>query len=335
MPPSSTTQPRVERQIETKGSSQVAQVGTARRAPAVLVLLACYNGERWVREQVESVLAQQEVDLHVAIRDDGSDDGTLEVIRGTAADGRVRISSPSPATGSATQNFLTLIRQHPSDGFDFIAFADQDDVWSNDKLARACRALRTTGDAGYSSATLATWPNGRTALLRQSSIVKMADYLLEGAGQGCTFVLRADFYERVRAFILRHRLLTTRLHYHDWAIYALARVWGYKWTFDPTPSVVYRQHDRNDTGARCTVSGALKRLKLLRNGWYRVQLHAIADLCAAAAPQNRTVLAWRARLLAKGGYGRRISLAIFCLRCGRRRGLDNTMLMIAALAGWI
>src|SRR6185437_5624271 len=125
-------------------------------------------------------------------------------------------------TGSAAGNFLALIREHPADSVDFIAFADQDDLWDRDKVIKACRSIAAAGAAGYSSATLAAWEDGRRRILRPSGAQSCCDFLFEGAGQGCTFVLAAGFYGRLRRFVMDHPELTRNLHYHDWSAYALA-----------------------------------------------------------------------------------------------------------------
>lgn len=227
------------------------------------------------------------------------------------------------------------MRDNPAEGFDFIALADQDDSWNKDKLARACVQLDRGTHAGYSSATLAVWPNGKSAVLTQSPRVTRSDFLLGGMGQGCTFVLTASFYARVRQFLAGNPAITKDIHYHDWAIYALARTWCLQWIFDPKPSVRYRQHGRNDTGARASIAGLRKRLTLIRRGWFAHQLRAIAALCAAADPANVMIRTWRSTLLAPETCSRRIEITRFCLRGGRRSLSDNAMLVSAALAGWL
>src|SRR6185437_2343672 len=94
--------------------------------PRVLVLLAARNGAPWIREQLESILAQENVELRLAVRDDASTDLTLKELEGFADNPRVSIL-PGPApTGSAAGNFLALIHDNPADAMDFVAFADQD-----------------------------------------------------------------------------------------------------------------------------------------------------------------------------------------------------------------
>jgi rhamnosyltransferase len=310
-------------------------VGTAGFRPRVLVLLAAFNGARWIREQMESILAQEGVDLRIVIRDDGSTDDTRWELARFAQDGRIKLVAAPVPGGSAAGNFLTLMAENAAGPCDFIAFADQDDIWDRDKLARACWALAASPSAGYSSATIASWADGRQRLVKPSGAPTSSDFLFEGAGQGCTFVLASDFYERVRRFLGTHRGLTAGLHYHDWLVYALARSWGLRWCFDPEPSMRYRQHDRNDTGTRGTLSGTTKRLSLIRRGWYRAQLRIIAGVCQAAAPANATILTWQNHFSAPQGWRRRLQIIRFCLDGGRRRAHDNLIAVFAALCGWI
>lgn len=299
------------------------------------MLLASRNGANWIRRQLESILAQKGVDVCVTVRDDCSSDATVDEVRPLTHDGRVTLTLCDAPSGSAAQNFLALIQSQPGGEFDFVAFADQDDIWYQDKLQRACLTLQRPDTAGYSSATMARWLDGRARVLRQSPVMTGGDFLFEGAGQGCTFVLRADFFARVRQFVIDHRALTEQLHYHDWMVYALARSWGYSWSFDPRPSVEYRQHAANDTGARVSAAGIRKRLQLIRSGWYRAQLTATAALCSVAAPSNVVVADWLSILRSAGRRQRGLSIARFSVGNGRRRAFDNLILLAAALLGWL
>lgn len=323
----------------TDSAAEEALVGDAQSAnhprPKILVLLASHNGARWIGEQLRSILSQRHVEVHIVVRDDASIDDTRAQVATFLDRDRVRLTSGDSPSGSAAQNFFALIRENPPAGFDFVALADQDDEWFTDKLLRATRRLRATAAAGYSSATLAVWPDGKSSLLTQSSKTTPSDFLFGGIGQGCTFVLTAEFYSRAHDFLARNSALTRELHYHDWALYALARSWNLPWTFDPIPSVRYRQHDGNDTGARSSLTGVRKRLRLIRTGWYASQLESIAKLCAAASTSNAAVSAWRLILTAPRTWSRRARIARFCLRGGRRGAADNCVILFAALTGWL
>lgn len=303
--------------------------------PRVLVLMAAYNGSRWIRDQIGTILNQADVRVQLIISDDGSSDDTRAMVQSMCSDGRVALCSSAAATGSAAQNFLGLMRSCASDSYDFVSFADQDDLWDEAKLSRSCSRLQSTGAGGYSCSVEAFWPNGNRRLLAQVERMTANDFLFEGAGQGCTFTLTAGFYSRLRRFLLDHPDSSRMLRYHDWAVYALARVWRVGWTFDHRPMVRYRQHEANDTGAKTSLRGIRKRLALIKSGWYGEQMAAIAGLCFAAAPADGTIARWRSLLGEPRGLSRRLRIARFCLLGGRRRRTDRYILIAAALGGWV
>jgi rhamnosyltransferase len=314
----------------------MARTDALKPRPNVLVLLAAFNGSQWIAEQIESILDQIEVDLDIVISDDGSSDNTLAVVERFAHDQRVRVKSPPVPMGSGAQNFLWLIRNSPADGYEFVALADQDDIWLPGKLIRGCSTLTSGRAVGYSCAVTAFWDDGREKTLRQVNALTKSDFMFEGAGQGCTFVLSATYYRRLRAFLLEHAAQTKSLHYHDWAIYALARSWKNEWCFDQQPMVRYRQHLSNDTGARSSLGGVTKRLRLIKCGWYLQQLQAIAQVCALADPTDAMIAEWNSLLSKPRSLARRYRFARFCLKDGgRRRTSDNVILLGAAALGWV
>lgn len=301
--------------------------------PRFLVLLAAYNGSAWIKEQINSILGQRGVDVRLVAADDGSTDDTIKLLKSLAP--RVEHEVRARPSGSAAQNFFQMIRDHEAVACDYVAFADQDDVWHLDRLRRAHDSFERVRWDGYSTATTAVWGDGTQRQLSQNPLPTESDFLFEGAGQGCTFVLAVGFYQRLRKFLLDHPALTSRLHYHDWSTYALARAWGLAWTFDPEPTVSYRQHPRNDTGARLSAGGVAARIARIRNGWYRAQLELIAELAAAANPADPAIRAWRSLLATSPGLRRRIDVARFCHRGGRRKRSDRAILILSAMMGWI
>jgi rhamnosyltransferase len=303
--------------------------------PRILVLLTAFNGAKWIRAQIQSIVTQQDVNVSLVISDDGSLDETRSEIERCARGAAVSLMPPAVPSGSAAQNFLRMIRDNSPDEFDFVAYSDQDDLWDSDKLKRAVTALRDADYAGYSSAVTAVWSDGRTREIRQVSAPTASDFLFEGAGQGCTFVLTPEFYRRIRNVFATYPSLTSGLHYHDWATYALARAWGLRWYFDSRSTMRYRQHGENDTGARRGKGAIAKRMTLIRNGWYRSQVQLITQLCLSAAPSNRVVGDW-ARLKSESPLlTTRLRMALFCIRGGRRKRIDRVVLVVVAIAGWL
>jgi rhamnosyltransferase len=303
--------------------------------PRVLVLLAAHNGGKWIVQQIETILNQQSVDVRLVVSDDGSTDDTLAKVRQFAADPRVSVVTPLVPTGSAAQNFIWLICSTRADKFDFVALSDQDDIWHEGKLAVACSALKARGAAGYSCAVTAFWERGRERALTQKASPRDLDFMFEGAGQGCTFVLQNAFFQRVQEFFRSNSQHLQSLHYHDWAIYALSRSWKLTWHFDADSMVRYRQHERNDTGARLSRSGIAKRLRLIKSGWYHRQLKVISSICATAAPADARIAEWNELLAQAPSLPRRLKIARICIMQGRRRKFDNVVLLVAVVSGWV
>jgi rhamnosyltransferase len=302
--------------------------------PRVLVLLAAFNGAAVIERQLRSILVQDNVTVGIVVADDASADATVRVVE-SLGDPRVAVVRRDTGTGSAAQNFVALIAQHSASGYDYVALSDQDDCWLPDKLHRACTSLLSSGAAGYASGVMAVWPDDSRRAIRQSARRSRGDFLFEGAGQGCTYVLTAALYERIRAHLQAHAGLARQLVYHDWAIYALTRVWNLNWYFDPVPSLLYTQHGGNDIGTRSSLHGARRRVALLREGRYRRQMEIVFELCRATGASNAALLRWARLRAMQAGLSRRLKVAGFCLFWGRRRRLDALFMATVALAGWI
>jgi rhamnosyltransferase len=304
--------------------------------PKILVLLATYNGAQWLGEQIDSILGQEEVNVHIVIGDDCSKDATRTLVAARWGDDpRVVLHGWGTASGSAGANFRRLYRFVDPAGYDYVALADQDDKWNARKLFNAVQALNSSAAAGYSCSVTSFWPDGREKVTSQDPVTKGADFLFEGAGQGCTFVLTRAFFQRVRQFCIDHHTPVESLHYHDWLIYLLGRAWGSPWYFDAAPNMRYRQHDGNEIGSRGGLSSITKRLELVRNGWYRKQVLAASEIFMLANAGHGMVQRALGLLRAKDSWGRRSRLALFCLTNGRRRLSDRGVLILAALAGWL
>jgi rhamnosyltransferase len=304
--------------------------------PRILVLLASYNGARWLREQIDSILAQTGVAVEILVGDDASRDATASLLReGWPNEARLRCRLWEQSSGSAGASFRRLFREADSEGYDFVALADQDDIWHPDKLLRAVAALQQHDAHAYSAAAQAFWPDGRRKLLTQCPHERAADFLFEGAGQGCTFVLRQPFFVRVRRFCIEHKDPAEAFHYHDWLIYLLARAWDARWYFDQAPTIAYRQHDGNEIGSRGSLPGVRRRVKQIRNGWYLSQVAAAIRLHQAARPGD-PVIKQASHILSQGdSAARRIRLAAFLIRHGRRRLAERVFLVFMILSGWL
>lgn len=249
------------------------------KSPHVAVLLAAYNGCQWLPAQLRSLLAQEGVRVTVFISVDKSSDGT-EVLVDEWARQDLRIV-PLPygeILGGAAKNFYHLLRQVDFSSFDYISFADQDDIWLPDKLVCAHQKLSQDGFAAYSGNVTAFWPDGRELLLDKAQPQREYDFFFEAAGPGCSYVLKVEHALAFKTFLLRHWEEASNVFLHDWLIYAWFRASRLPWFIDPSPKIQYRQHASNQVGANSGLKAFKARLALVRQGWYRAQIAQIAQI---------------------------------------------------------
>lgn len=104
------------------------------------ILLATYNGEQYIHEQIQSIITQKYTNWTLLISDDCSSDDTLNILREyEKMDSRIHIVSHGIRYGSAQANFMSLLSATTAQ---YISFCDQDDVWDSDKLSRTIRAIK-------------------------------------------------------------------------------------------------------------------------------------------------------------------------------------------------
>ncbi|WP_223522283.1 glycosyltransferase [Pseudomonas sp. A-B-26] len=249
------------------------------RSPKVAVLLAAYNGMQWIEEQLVSILQQSDVDVTIYISVDLSTDGTQAWCAAYAVDQpRIVVLPGAGKFGGASRNFFRLIRDVDFETYDYIAFADQDDIWRVDKLTRATSEINSRQIDAYSSNVTAFWPDGRRHLLDKAQPQVAWDFLFEAAGPGCTYVLGKHFALSLKKSISSNWRQLQKVSLHDWYFYAFARSNGYRWYIDPVPSMAYRQHESNQIGANKGLSSLVARYKTIHDGWWFDQVRMITLL---------------------------------------------------------
>lgn len=249
------------------------------KQPRIAVLLAAYNGMQWIEEQVASILGQSAVDVILHISVDMSDDGTEAWCEALSArNDRVVLLPPAGRFGGAARNFFRLIRDVDLQGYDAVAFADQDDIWDSDKLLRATQTINSRNVDAYSSNVTAFWPDGRQILLDKSQPQVAWDFLFEAAGPGCTYVFSAALAQSLRQEVIHDWERLQHVSLHDWYCYAFARSHGFEWYIDPRPSMLYRQHENNQVGANTGFSSLFQRYVTIHEGWWFRQIRIIALL---------------------------------------------------------
>ena len=254
------------------------------------VLLAAYNGEKYLGEQLASLRAQTWRDFRVLMQDDGSTDATPRLLEEAArADSRFVLASEQGRHLGASGNFCSLMHQADAD---LIALCDQDDVWEEDRLS-ACAAAMADAQERWGAAT-PLLAHSDAALTDASGQVTQASFFrASGWDPGAVSLPRLLVQNNVTGctvLINRALLLLARpdapVPMHDWYLAQCAAAAGHI-VFVPRPLVRYRQHGRNTIGA----AGPLRRLgRALRSprrarDRIRLTLTQAQALLAAAGPR--------------------------------------------------
>lgn len=331
-------------------------IADASPLPRVTVLLATFNGLRWLPEQLASILNQNGVDLRVVALDDESTDGTREwLVEQAALDSRLMVLPSQGSSGSSAANFYRLIdwaagldKLDQRDALDqrnspdqrnkldqrdeLFAFADQDDVWRPGKLARHAHLLSEERLAGVSSSVTSFTASGERTLVRKDYPQRRLDYVFESPGPGSTFLITSDLLKLV-ADRLAVSEWARQVDFHDSLIYAIARGSGGRWLIDGEPSVDYRQHDDNVMGSNVGLRSAFARFTLIREHWLRNHATLLARAALeVATDETRSAITNILTLLTTSGPRARFALAKQSKEL-RRRPRDQRIVGLLIAAG--
>ena len=128
----------------------------------IAILLAAHNGEKYISEQLNSILDQSIPPGKIFISIDKSKDQTLKIVEEYKSKYKnIEIISKNSKFGSSFLNFLYLINLKDLKKYDFIALSDQDDIWLKNKIKFAINKLDKNKYDCYSSDVIAFWENGK------------------------------------------------------------------------------------------------------------------------------------------------------------------------------
>jgi len=230
------------------------------------VLLATYNGETYLQEQLDSIVAQTHRDWTLWASDDGSQDGTVSILDAFSRQAEVGRTHfvRGPQKGFAA-NFLSCVC-NPNIKADAYAYSDQDDIWFVDKLERAKKFLvkiPANQPALYCSRTLyvdvQNNPLGLSLPYRKPT--QFTNALIQNIASGNTMV----FNDAARNLLL-HAGPIVDIDLHDWWTYMLVTGMGGQVLFDHTPTVRYRQHPNNLWGMNTSPKSQWMRIQKLFGG---------------------------------------------------------------------
>jgi len=210
--------------------------------PKVAVLLATFNWVSFLDEQLTSLSAQQNVDVEVFVNDDGSTDGTLQILETWRDKGLIVSISESTGAGS-TKAFLKLLQE--CNEKPYVAFCDQDDMWLPNKLAMQLELCEVNIPILVFSRRRYLDLSGKSVGIAPSlkKAPTFENALIENVAPGNTVLLNCPAIKVINSYIL-----PDIVHYDSW-IYLLISAFG-KCKYINEPLVQYRIHGDNQVGLR-------------------------------------------------------------------------------------
>ncbi|KHK65792.1 glycosyl transferase family 2 [Pseudomonas frederiksbergensis] len=295
--------------------------------------MCTYNGERFLSQQLDSLARQTYRNWSVVVSDDGSTDATLEILRQYSAlwgEGKFTLRQ-GPKRGFAA-NFMSLACNPPTRS-EFYAWADQDDIWQDNKLETALKSLRDLPEQ------IPTLYCARTELVSDAGGVigcsplfarpaSFANALVQSLAGGNTMVFNgaAQALFRVAGDYLD-------IVSHDWWAYLLVTGAGGQVIYDPAPTILYRQHDANLIGSDMGPRARLARLRMMLTGrfkgWNQRNISALESVRSQLSEESLSTL----DLFQKARKSRGPARIIWLRRSGvyRQTLLGNLGLMLAAI----
>ena len=233
----------------------------------IAVLLSTYNGEKYIRCQLESILNQKlDREFGIIVRDDGSNDNTIHILE-SYNDHRIVITRGNNL--GANRSFLELIKMAkglPSE-YEFFSFADQDDQWHLDKLQIAIDMLDKEDSSQpllYGSASLHVDSDLKPLEKNTKRVVRpltLYNTIIQNIVPGHTYVFNRLFLNQIP-----DDFDPTRIYFYDAFLVNVANMCG-KLVYDPYRHTNYRQHGDNVCGNQRSVIDWIKlRFQRVRNG---------------------------------------------------------------------
>lgn len=259
------------------------------------IMLCTYNGDEYLKEQIDSIISQDYDDWYLFVSDDGSSDSTLEILseyQRVLGHERI-IVAQGPQKGFAA-NFMNLMKKIPED-FSYYAFCDQDDIWLKDKLSTAVNALKknsgTPKPRVYCSRTTLVDENnntiGESPLFRKKPNLRNA--LVQSIAGGNTMVLNSQAFNMVKFTPEECDIVS-----HDWWVYILTCAANGDVIYDPKSKIRYRQHTKNLVGSNTGWVARCLRLKGLLKGklknWNQKNINALSQMEKFISSDNKELL---------------------------------------------
>lgn len=210
----------------------------------IAILLSAYNGVEYIESQLESLLNQKNTfDIDIIVRDDGSNDGTQDILDKFQSEGKLRWYQGQ--NQKSARSFISLIRENR--GYDFYFFSDQDDIWDSDKveigiskIADIDKPAICCGNARLVDRELK--PINRN-VFRKKPHYSFYSILCRPEIQGCTAVFNNRMAE-----LIQNVEMPSIITMHDSYLGRVCLAVDGLIIYDEVPHMSYRIHEKNVVG---------------------------------------------------------------------------------------
>ncbi len=235
----------------------------------IAILMATYNGELYLQEQLKSIKNQTLTNWDLWVSDDDSTDNTLSILeefkKEVSTNNKVYIVR-GPKKGS-NSNFWSMVLNKDIKA-DYFAFADQDDIWYEDKLEKGLSSIleKNIPLSLYCARTEIVNKEGEFQFYSPLFKLKPSflNALVQSLAGGNTMIFSNHLREYLMFIGLDNQIIA-----HDWLIYQIACGVGSEIIYDPIPKVKYRQHDKNLIGSNIGFFSRMNRIYKLLNGSFK------------------------------------------------------------------
>lgn len=209
----------------------------------VVVLMSTYNGEKYLRTQLDSILDQRNVNVEILVRDDGSTDSTIEILKEYESKGLLKWYTGENLRPA--KSFMNLIINAPD--AEYYAFSDQDDVWMESKLINAVDMLKQHNNASlyYCNALLVD----ENLNVFGENVLPFIPNFYSGlsygkAALGCSMVFNKELMKMLKTKIPENIIM------HDAWVTNVCQIIHGNIIRDDRPLFYYRQHSNNQVGGK-------------------------------------------------------------------------------------
>ena len=215
----------------------------------IAILMSTYNGERFLNDQIKSIINQTYSNWELYIRDDGSTDTTQQIIKNYAANfPSIHFLNEGKVKNVGVSNsFMSLLRETDAD---FYMFADQDDFWKPRKIEKTLRAMISVQNQDqpicvHTDLQIVDSSLQGNELMNNNDIWHQFTQLMFGnCVTGCTVMLNQALKKKINF----KKVSLDQIYMHDWWIALIAAYFG-EIVYVNEPTILYRQHGDNVVGS--------------------------------------------------------------------------------------